>query len=126
MLADHHLRRSVENGVDAVAEIALPEDLLPGLEVLAQQQLLVCEAELHQLGRQEEVERPGCGHLHPPPPSRELEKIDGPPQEPRQRPRDLQAEDVRHRRVAPQRSHLAEALEVEGAPLAAAHAGDEI
>src|SRR5947207_12881285 len=58
MVADQHLRLSVEDGVDAVAQIALPEHLLPWLEVLAQQELVVAEAELHQLRRQEQIERP--------------------------------------------------------------------
>src|SRR5262249_48400895 len=56
---DDDLGLSVEDAVDAVAEVALLEDLLARFEVLAHEQRLAAEAELHQLRREEEVERPG-------------------------------------------------------------------
>ena len=126
LVADYHFRLAVEDGVDAIAEVALAEHFLPGFEVLAQQELLIGEPELHQLGREEEIEGPGRGHLELAAEPRQLLEIDGAPEEPRQRPGDLQAEHVRDRGVPAERAHLAEALEVEGAPRATTDRGEQV
>src|SRR5207245_10655307 len=111
-----HLDLAIDDHVEPVPTVALAEDHLPWLEVLAADADRLVGLELHDIGAQDQIERPVRGHANLPVEPGELHQIYGPPQPPGEEARDLQAEDLGHRRVVPERPHLAERVERERAP----------
>ena len=119
-------RAAAEDRVDAVAEIAFAEDFLPWLEMLAAHRRRRIEAELDEIGGQEQIEGPRCGDLHAPSPTRQFQKVDRPPEEPRQDARYGDPRELRDGAARAERSHLAEPAKGEGPARAAVDSAEQV
>src|SRR5438034_1013358 len=106
-----HLNHSRLDEVEPVAVVALLEDRLPRLEVLASDGHGSVRLELDDIRRQEEIERPVHGHADLPIEPRQLHQVHRAPEPPGEKAGELEPKHLGDRRAVTQRSHLAESLE---------------
>src|SRR5712692_368606 len=87
-----HLNLSRLDEVKPVAVVALLENRLPRLEVLASDGHRPVRLELDDIRRQEEIERPVHGHADLPIEPRELHQVHGAPEPPGEKAGELEPE----------------------------------
>src|SRR4029078_1599417 len=117
---------TADDHVDSITEVALMEDLFARLEVLLRDAHRRVEFQLHQLCRQQQIERPRRSDLEAAAPARQLHQVDGSPDPPGEESRKLDAENLRHRRAVAERTHLAKLVKRESLLGAAANVGEDI
>ena len=125
LLADG-LALAVFDHIDAVTQIALPEDNVAGLEVLIANATFSGEPGLRQLGREQQVEEPVAGDPDLAIEPRHLSQVNGAPEQPRGESRDLGAEDLRDRGASPKRADRSQALKAKFCAPPAAHGGGNV
>src|SRR5262245_38119843 len=94
---------------------AVPDPVISG-------PLLLVDGQLRHVALEEQLDRPVQDDADPRGEGRQLQHVDRLPEEPRRKPDELPAHEVRDGRPPRERHHLAEELEAEGLPLLARQA----